>query len=180
MKKDLTSDQLLTVPPLLWGGMFLSPLAMGAAGYHFRGAAGGGGLVPFLLPLFLLLLLAGLLLLGWVRRQLSDDRIFPRVMDARGRLGGEVDSGIALLQLRLALSLTGWAVSDAMAFLGALLSLLSGEGWPALLFGSAGILTLLLAFPRRGEAAAQLARWQAALSAKSFAASMGCAGCSPD
>jgi hypothetical protein len=174
----LSPATLLAVPSLLWLGMLCSSLAVAGVGWLLAPDRQAGGDV-LLIGALLLFAVFGVFLQGWISAQLSDRRLFPRILAAQDRLGLS-DPGSALLYLRLNLQLITWAVSDFLVLLGTVAAFAAEPRFVAVGLWLGGLVPLLLTAPRRDESSAQLARWRTALEAKNLSSSVGCAGCSPD
>src|SRR5512138_3407796 len=152
----LSPATLLSEPFVIWLGMLLFPLLAAAAALVL--ARDGSGRPAGLLTAGLCLpAVAGVVFQGWLSANLSDRRLFPRVLSARDRLpGAEPDS--ALLYLRLNLQLVLWAISGLNAAISVAASSLREPSLVAAGLLLASLVPLLLTCPRRRQASGQLAR----------------------
>ncbi len=182
-RKPLTPSNAPVVGWVLWGATvaaLLLYLALGA----WLDLSLAPGATGILVPLIGALALAGLGFQVWARNQLEDSRLFPKVLLAWQNLvrregvapvppgeepaSFEARSVSTLLELRIALQVILWAVSDAVACLGLLLTLLTGAHAYLLGFAAVAAAALLLDAPRGGKAREQAGRWERYLAGRTY------------
>ncbi len=180
MAQDLTTmshEKGMKVLQIIWGAMVFSVGVYAAIAWMLRtravglGAAGGdigGGLTMALGAVSVGLLLAQIKL----RQNLMDEKLFPRILDL-GSWGLRPDvaeqfkelqvpeRGIQLiLQAHVIFGVVIWAMAEAVAVFGLVLSFVTGDPRLMGIFGSVALAQLIWFRPRERAFKEQLKRWE--------------------
>lgn len=180
MAQDLTTmshEKGMKVLQIIWGAMVFSVGVYAAIAWMVRtraaGLGAGGGDIGQGLTMALGAVSVGLLLAQIkLRQNLMDEKLFPRILDL-GSWGLRPDvaeqfkelqvpeRGIQLiLQAHVIFGVVIWAMAEAVAVFGLVLSLFTGDPRLMGIFGSVALAQLIWFRPRERAFKEQLRRWE--------------------
>ncbi len=180
MAQDLTTmshEKGMKVLQIIWGAMVFSVGVYAAIAWMVRtravGLGAGGGDIGEGLTMALGAVSVGLLLAQIkLRQNLMDEKLFPRILDL-GSWGLRPDvaeqfkelqvpeRGIQLiLQAHVIFGVVIWAMAEAVAVFGLVLSLVTGDARLMGIFGSVALAQLIWFRPRERAFKEQLRRWE--------------------
>ncbi len=180
MAQDLTTmshEKGMKVLQIIWGAMVFSVGVYAAIAWMVRtravGLGAGGGDIGQGLTMALGAVSVGLLLAQIkLRQNLMDEKLFPRILDL-GSWGLRPDvaeqfkelqvpeRGIQLiLQAHVIFGVVIWAMAEAVAVFGLVLSLFTGDPRLMGIFGSVALAQLIWFRPRERAFKEQLKRWE--------------------
>jgi len=165
-EQDSILKRKFTVLQAIWMAMLLSVTIYPIVGYMIVTRSNMGGFeATDILFMTLAAVSAGMLVAQFfVRKLLSDDKMFPRVLNKLQRENhGEnvVDEDMisGLLQEHQSLGITVWALGEAPAIFGLMLTFLSGDFRYALGFAIFSLTTMNVFRPRYNAFVGQLKRF---------------------
>lgn len=168
---DLNHEKGMKVLQVVWGAMVFSVGVYAAIAWMVRtgpsGAGAGSSLTMALAAVTAALFLAQVRF----RRNLSDEKLFPRILDL-GSWGLRPEAaeklkelqvperGVQLiLQAHVVFGIIIWSMAEAVAVFGLVLSLFTGDVRLMGAFGTAALAQLLWFRPREGAFREQIKRW---------------------
>jgi hypothetical protein len=175
MTRDLVTmphEKGMKVLQMIWGAMVFSVGVYAAVAWMVRGRVPGAG-VAEPLTYALAAISAGLFLAQFkLRQNLTDEKLFPRILDL-GSWGLRPDvadqlkelqvpeRGVQLiLQAHVIFGIVIWAMAEAVAVFGLVLSILTGELRLMGVFGAVALAQLIWSRPRDRAFREQLKRWE--------------------
>ena len=176
MTQDLTTlshERGMKVLQIIWGAMVLSVGVYAAIAWMMRtramGSGGGGEAITVSLGAVSI----GLFLAQFkLHQNLTDEKLFPRILDLgswglRPEMAERLqelqvpERGVQLiLQAHLIFGVVIWAMAEAVAAFGLVLSMITGDPRLMGIFGSVALAQLLWFRPRPRAFGEQLKRWE--------------------